>query len=180
MMAKVGIIFGTDTGFTRKVAKLMAKQLGKELVPDKPVNINRTTVDEFLAYDALILGTPTYGEGSLPGIDSGITAGSWAEFLPKLADNELNGKVVALFGFGDQAKYSERFVSAMGLLHDVLIEKGARVIGQWPTDGYEFDHSDAVRDGMFVGLALDDKNQALLTNQRISQWLEQITADLAA
>jgi len=92
-MANVGIIFGTDTGFTRKIAKLMAKQLGKDVVTDKPVNINRTTVDEFLAYDALILGTPTYGEGSLPGIDSGIVAGSWAEFLPKLADNAMSGKV---------------------------------------------------------------------------------------
>ena len=177
-MAKVGIIFGTDTGFTRKAAKLMAKQLGKELVPDKPVNINRTTVDEFLAYDALILGTPTYGEGSLPGVDSGIVAGSWAEFLPNLADNALTGKVVALFGFGDQVKYSERFVSAMGLLHDALIEKGARVVGQWPTDGYEFESSDAIRDDKFVGLALDDKNQAPLTNQRMSQWLEQITPEL--
>jgi len=68
----------------------------------------------------------------------------------------------------------------MGLLYDALIEKGACVVGQWPTDGYEFEHSDAIRDGHFVGLALDDKNQALLTNQRVAQWLEQIIPELMA
>jgi len=178
-MAKVGIIFGTDTGYTRKAAKAMAKQLGKELVADKPVNINRVSVDEFLAYDVLILGTPTYGEGVLPGQNTGIQEGSWTEFLPKLADGSMAGKKVALFGFGDQKKYSDRYVSAMGLLHDALVEKGAEVIGQWSTDGYEFDHSLAVRDGQFVGLALDDKNQAMLTNERIEQWLGQLKPTLA-
>lgn len=173
-MAKVGIIFGTDTGYTRKVAKLMAKQLGKEVVPDKPVNINRVSVDEFLIYDILILGTPTYGEGVLPGKDTGIEAGSWAEFLPQLPDGSMQGKQVALFGFGDQIKYGDRYVSAMGHLHDAMIEKGAEAIGQWSTEGYQFDHSAAVRDGQFVGLALDDKNQGLLTNERVGQWLEQI------
>jgi flavodoxin I len=173
-MAKVGIIFGTETGYTRKTAKLMAKQLGKELVPDKPVNINRISVEEFLAFDKLILGTPTYGEGVLPGMDTGIEAGSWADFLPQLADDALQGKMIALYGFGDQKKYSDRFVNAMGLLHDALVEKGAQVIGHWPTDSYEFQQSLAERDGSFVGLALDDKNQGMLTSERVERWLEQI------
>jgi len=173
-MAKTGIIFGTETGYTRKVAKYMAKQLGKDLVADKPVNINRVSVDEFLGYDTLILGTPTYGEGVLPGKNTGIEAGSWNEFLPQLPAASMQGKKVALFGFGDQAKYSDRYVSAMGHLYDALLEKGAEVVGQWSTEGYTFDHSAAVRDGQFVGLALDDKNQGLMTNARVDQWLQQI------
>lgn len=177
-MAKIGIFFGTDTGYTRKIAKLIGKQLGKALVPDKPININRTTIDDFLCYDVLILGTPTYGEGVLPGVETGIEAGSWAEFLPKLPEQSLKGKTVALFGFGDQKKYSDRYVSAMGVLHDALVEKGAQVIGHWPVDGYEFDHSNAVRDGQFVGLALDDKNQGMLTAERVGQWLEMIQPEI--
>lgn len=173
-MAKVGIIFGTETGYTRKTAKLMAKQLGKELVPDKPVNINRIGVEEFLAFDILILGTPTYGEGVLPGRGTGIESGSWADFLPQLDDGALSGKMVALYGFGDQKRYSDRFSNAMGLLHDALVEKGAQVIGYWPTDGYEFRQSLAEREGSFVGLALDDKNQGMLTQGRVKRWLEQI------
>ena len=89
-------------------------------------------------------------------------------------------KVVALFGFGDQKKYSDRYVSAMGMLYDSLVDKGARVIGQWSTDGYEFEQSGAVREGQFVGLALDDKNQAMLTNDRITEWLELIKPQLIA
>jgi flavodoxin I len=55
-MAKVGIFFGTDTGNTRKVAKNIAKQLGD--VAGKPDNIKNVSVDDLLAYDVLILGSP--------------------------------------------------------------------------------------------------------------------------
>ena len=58
-MNKIGIFFGTDSGTTRLMAKKMAKLLGD--VAAKPININRTSADEMLQYDALILGTPTYG-----------------------------------------------------------------------------------------------------------------------
>ena len=173
-MTKIGIIFGTDSGYTRKTAKLIAKTLGKARVPDKPININRVDLDTFLSYDLLILGTPTYGEGILPGIDTGIDAGSWTEFLPQLPDGALEGKTVALFGFGDQKRYKDSYVSGMGLLYDALKEKGATFIGDWPVDGYEFSNSNAVRDGRFVGLALDDENQGPQTAERVSAWLESL------
>lgn len=82
-MAKVGIFFGTDTGNTRKFAKTIASKLGD--VADKPVNINKASVDDLLAYDVLILGSPTYGEGELPGLSAGHDNESWEEFLPTLA-----------------------------------------------------------------------------------------------
>lgn len=177
-MTKIGIFFGTDTGYTRKTAKWMAKRLGKEYVPDKPLNINRISVEELLGYDALILGTPTYGEGQLPGVDTGIKAGSWAEFMPLLQDRNLHGKVIALFGFGDQKKYGERYVNAMGLLYDAFTALGATIVGDWPLDDYEFTSSHAVRNGRFVGLALDDKNQAMLTEERVTRWLDGIKPQL--
>ena len=63
-MANIGIFFGTDTGKTRKIAKMIHKQLGE--LADAPVNINRTTLDDFMAYPVLLLGTPTLGDGQLP------------------------------------------------------------------------------------------------------------------
>jgi len=172
-MSKVAIVFGTDTGYTRKIAKLVAKKLGADIA-DKPVNINRLSLDQFLAYDALILGTPTYGEGVLPGTSTGIDAGSWAEFLPQLQGHDLSAKTIALYGFGDQLKYPTSYVSAMGDLYQALAEKGAKMIGSWPTQGYTFEHSSAVVDDVFVGLALDEKNQGALTQQRVEQWLEEV------
>jgi len=178
-MEKIGIIFGTDTGYTRKAAKLMARTLGDELA-DRPVNVNRIMVDDFLAYRALILGTPTYGEGRLPGIDSGIATTSWLEFLPQLDGRDLSGKVVALYGFGNQIKYGDHYANGLGELYRAMAGLGATVVGAWSTDGYEFASSAAVVDGRFVGLALDDKNQPMLTGERIDQWLVQIKPDLVA
>ena len=128
-MAKIGIFFGTDTGRTRLIAKQIAKKLG-ELLPglvEAPVNIGRATLEQFLAYDALILGSPTLGDGELPGLSTGLAQPSWEEFLPQLADSYLAGKVVAIFGLGDQKKYPDEFVDAIGIIHDALVVRGARV-----------------------------------------------------
>lgn len=60
-MNRIGMFFGTETGTTRLVAKKMQKKLGDELCA-KPLNVNRITPAEMLAYDALILGTPSYAD----------------------------------------------------------------------------------------------------------------------
>ena len=175
-MAKIGIFFGTDTGRTRLIAKQMAKKLGE--VADAPVNIGRTTLDDFLAYNRLILGSSTLGDGELPGFSTGLSQPSWEEFLPLLADADLSGKTVAVYGLGDQKKYPNEFVDAIGIIHDVLVARGARVIGYWPTTGYEFDNSVAVDGDHFLGLALDQINQPILTEARVDAWLAQIQPEL--
>ena len=175
-MAKIGIFFGTDTGRTRLIAKRIAKKLGD--AADAPVNIGRTTVGEFLAYDALILGSLTLGDGELPGQSTGLVQASWEEFLPLLADSYLAGKVVAIFGLGDQKKYPDEFVDAIGIIHDALVVRGARVVGRWPTAGYDFAASQAVDGDHFLGLALDQHHQPVLTEERIDAWLAQILPEL--
>lgn len=176
-MSKIGIFFGTDTGTTRLIAKKITRALGPDIA-DKPVNVNRTNIVEMLAYDALILGTPTYGEGELPGIATGVKHGSWQEFLPQLEAVDLSGKTIALYGLGDQEKYPNRFANALGQLHAVLAKHGATLIGEWASDGYEFKHSSAVQNGKFVGLVIDHGYQGMLTDKRIQTWLEQIRPDL--
>ena len=117
-MANIGIFFGTDTGKTRKIAKMIHKQLGE--LADAPVNINRTTLDDFMAYPVLLLGTPTLGDGQLPGLEAGCESESWSEFISGLDDASLKGKTVALFGLGDQRGYPDNFVSGMRPLFDAL------------------------------------------------------------
>ena len=175
-MARIGIFFGTDTGRTRLVAKQIAKKLGDAAAT--PVNIGRTTLDDFLAFELLILGSSTLGAGELPGLSTGLSQPSWEEFLPQLADADLAGKVVAIFGLGDQKKYPDEFVDAIGIIHDALVARGARAIGCWPTAGYEFAASQAVDGDHFLGLALDQINQPLLSEERIDRWLAQIRPEL--
>jgi flavodoxin I len=176
-MAKVGIFFGTDTGSTRKVAKQIQQHLGDELAA-KPVNINKVEADDLLAYDYLILGTPTLGEGQLPGMESDCSEESWEEFLPNFDDLDLTGKKVALFGLGDQVNYPDQFVDGLGELYDYVAECGADMVGHWPIDGYDFNESNAVDDDEFLGLVIDKDNQAHLTDERVSIWLEQIKAEM--
>jgi len=175
-MTEIGIYFGTDTGTTRLIAKKLARQLGEAAA--KPVNVNRANVDAFLAHDVLILGTPTYGIDQLPGKSTNIAAGSWEEFLPELDSIDFSGKTIALYGLGDQQKYSERFADSMIHLYRFFSERGATMIGRWPTDGYDFEQSQAVVDGAFVGLVLDQHNQSLLSEERMDRWLEQIESEL--
>ena len=176
-MSKIGIFFGTDTGSTRLVAKKIHGFLVEELA-DKPKNINRTSPAELLQYDALILGTPSYGVGDLPGLAVGCQEANWAEFIPYLDDIDLSGKRVALFGLGHQERYASRFASSLIKLYHVFYGNGASIIGRWNTEGYRFEHSDAIIDGQFVGLVLDQRGQPHLTEERIQTWLAQITPQL--
>jgi flavodoxin I len=172
-MGKIGIFFGTDTGSTRLVAKQIYKQLGSDLA-DKPKNINKTRPEELLQYDALILGTPSYGVGDLPGRAVGCLESSWQEFIPYLDDIDLTGKPVALFGLGNQERYADRFASSLIQLYRVFYGAGANITGRWSTEGYQFKFSDAVIDNEFVGLVLDQRTQPQLSEERIKIWLAQI------
>lgn len=172
-MARIGVFFGTNTGKSRKVAKLIKKRFDDDTMAD-PLNVNRTTPEDFLQYSYLILGTPTLGDGVLPGLSADCENESWEEFLPKLGDADFTGKTIALYGLGDQVGYGEEFLDAMIELHSFFASRGACLVGRWPVDGYEFEHSESVVDGQFVGLALDLDNQSGLTEQRLDGWLKLI------
>lgn len=170
-MATVGIFFGTDTGKTRKAAKQIYAALGQDTVA-KPLNINKASLDDLMAFDCLIVGTPTLGSGQLPGLECDCQEESWAEFIPLLAGANLLGKKVAVFGLGDQVSYGDEFVNGLGELYDAFADTGATMVGdQWSSDGYEFNASNALDDDHFVGLVLDDDNQSDLSADRIAQWV---------
>ncbi|VUC75819.1 flavodoxin FldB [Salmonella sp. NCTC 11881] len=61
-------------------------------------------------YDVLILGIPTW--------DFGEIQEDWEAVWEQLDDLNLEGKIVALYGMGDQLGYGEWFLDALGMLHD--------------------------------------------------------------
>lgn len=177
-MARIGIFFGSSTGNTRKIAKAIKKRFDDDTMAEA-LNVNKATPELVAGYDYLILGTPTLGEGDLPGLDADCQNPSWAEFLPELEGVDFTGKTVALYGLGDQDKYADNFVDALGLLYDFVTARGARVVGAWSTDGYDYMASKAERDGEFVGLVLDQDNQKQLTDDRLERWLRAIAEPFA-
>lgn len=56
--------------------------------------------------------------------------------------------------------------------------EGANILPGVSTEGYTYDDSEAVVDGNFVGLALDNVNEDDLTEGRIDAWLEGIKPSL--
>ncbi len=104
---------------------------------------------------------------SRPGILA--KSGRLGTIWDQLDDLNLEGKIVALYGLGDQLGYGEWFLDALGMLHDKLSTKGVKFVGYWPTEGYEFTSpKPVIADGqLFVGLALDETNQYDLSDERI-------------
>lgn len=172
-MNKIGLFFGTETGTTRLIAKKMQKILGDD-VADKPVNVNRITPEQMLQYDALILGTPSYGVGEIPGRSAGCLESNWEEFLSQMDQPDFSGKRIAFFGLGAQERYAERFASSLFRLYSYFKDHGAEIVGDWSTDGYTFEQSASVVDGRFVGLIIDQRTQGMHTDERITTWLTQV------
>ena len=167
-MAKIGLYYDTDTGNTRKVAKMINKLFDEGDLDLK--NITKLEPADFDQYTAFILGTPTLGEGELPD--------NWAEFLPKLDDMNFSGKTIAMFGLGDQEEYGHEFVDGLGILYEKFESLGASFIGFWPLEGYEYSFSAGEVDDQFVGLVIDQDNQSDLTKERVTKWVEQVKSAL--
>ena len=159
-MSKTVVIFGSSTGTCEGIAEKIGAKLGAEVVNVQDLN------DDVLAADNLLLGTSTWGAGELQD--------DWYDGVDTIKGADLSGKTVAIFGCGDSASYSDTFCGAMKELYDAAKESGANVIGEVSTDGYTFDDSDAIVDGKFVGLALDDINEDDKTDERIDAWLERL------
>ena len=158
---KIGIYYGSTTGNAQSAAEAIRDAFAGEEVACE--SIADAQPDYLAGYDLLILGSSTWGDGELQD--------DWISFLPKMDAIDLTGRKVALFGMGDQSGWADTYADAMGILYDKVIERGATVIGSWPTDGYEHSDSQAVRDGRFVGLALDDANQSGESTGRIAAWV---------
>jgi flavodoxin I len=166
----IGLIYGSSTGCTRAAARRIRAELGPECVRSCH-DVRACGQSAFAARDLLIIGASTWSVGELQQ--------DWDRVVPHLEGLELEGKRIALFGLGDQRNYPETFVDGMGLLYDKLDALGACLdLGAWATDGYSFQSSRAVRDGRFVGLALDDENQSKLTASRIRKWCGQLRRQL--
>ncbi len=161
---RVTVIYGTDGGNTRSVAEQIASQAG-----GKVVEISSASNSDFEDCDLLILGTPTCGYGDLQS--------DWGNRLGVLAEANLTGRKVALFGLGDQITYADTFADAMGVLYEELMERGVVVIGSTSTEDYDFYSSRAVRDDLFVGLVLDEDIQPDKTEERIATWVASLKMD---
>ncbi|MBX3062150.1 MAG: flavodoxin [Anaerolineae bacterium] len=168
---RVGLFYGSSSGVTEYIAeKVQAAWSAAGMQPITAVNIG--TVKDLgllLDYDYLLLGVPTWNIGQLQD--------DWDILFPQLDRLDFSGKHIAMFGIGDQQNYAENFLDALGILGNKLIERGATLVGYWNDGKYEFTASRGYVDGKFMGLGIDEEQQAALTAQRIQQWIAQVATE---
>jgi len=173
----IAIFYGSTTCYTEMTAEKLKVLLESD--PALPVNssvslhnIKQQPLQQMQDYDVLILGISTWDFGELQE--------DWEAHWDEIGGVNLSGKIVAIYGMGDQIGYTEWFVDAMGMLSDAIADQPCHRIGFWSTEGYQFDKSKAVTaDGeWFVGLALDEENQYDQTDLRLLQWSAQLIAEI--
>ncbi|WP_372936753.1 flavodoxin [Mariniphaga sediminis] len=164
MNKKTAIVYSFHTQKSKKVSEKVIEAWGKTGI--EAVNAEELSKDVLEKYDNFILSAPTWFDGELPNY--------WDEFVPVLEEMDLKGKKFAIFGLGDQKGYPENFCDAIGILAEIIEECGGNVVGHTSVEGYTFESSRALRGDEFVGLPIDQENQARMTAGRIKNWLEQL------
>ncbi|NES92211.1 MULTISPECIES: flavodoxin FldA [Okeania] len=167
-MSNIGLFVGSTTGKTESAAEMVQEEFGGDDVVTIH-NMNEVNTEDFDGYQNIIIASPTWNIGELQS--------DWEGFFDELDNIDFNGKTVAYFGTGDQIGYADNFQDAMGILEEKISSLGGTTVGYWSTDGYEHTESKAVKNGKFVGLALDEDNQAELTEERVKKWVAQLKID---
>lgn len=171
LLADGAVYFGSSLGRVESVAKAIATKLG---IP--------TLVD---LYDSPLAGAEStrFVILAMSTWYDGILQDDWREHEDELAKLDWSGATVAMVCLGDQYGYPRTFVDALGIVWDAIEPRGATLIGRWDprTDpaGYDFRASRGLRGDRFLGLVIDEDNQAAATEARINLWCDQIRRELA-
>ncbi|MDO4704153.1 flavodoxin FldA [Tannerella sp.] len=160
-MGKTAIIYGSTTGTTEDIAGRIASQMN--IASEDVYEVAKVTAADVAQYDMLLLGCSTWGAGDLQD--------DWYDGLETLKQADLAGKKIGLFGAGDSSSYSDTFCSALGVIYEGLKSSGATFVGQVDPSEYTFDSSEAVVDGQFIGLPIDEENEPNKTDDRIGRWV---------
>jgi len=168
-MSKIGLFFGPLKGSVQRVAEMVKVAFGEQNIEMIPVNNADAT--DLEKYDKIIFGISTVGQETW---DQDFSNNDWSKFFPNISKIDYSGKTVAIFGLGDHITYSSYFVNALGALAKELMENGATLVGQVDPASYEFDDSEALIDGKFIGLPIDEDFQPELTDERVTNWVNSI------
>ncbi len=161
-MNKIVILYGSSGGNAASVARQV-----QDLFDGNAdiFNVMDITLKEVKDYSYYVIGTSTTGIGDLQD--------DWEGFLPSFARMDFSGKKVAIFALGDSASYSTSFAESMKVVYDEMHDK-VQIVGQVPDEGYTYDDSTAVSNGMWVGLPIDEDNEYDLTQERLAKWVEML------
>ena len=165
-MKKIGLFWGSTTGNQEEVSELLKEYMEAEGYEVDSYDIRSTDLSKMLEYSNLIIGCPTWNIGELQE--------DWEEVYLEYRKLDFSNITGAFFGAGDQISYSFNYLDAVGLLAKPFVENGGKLVGKLPTEGYEFDESEALEGDELLGLGIDNDNEEELTEERLVNWVELI------
>ncbi|WP_251621029.1 flavodoxin [Odoribacter lunatus] len=168
----IGLFYAPTGGSVHKVAKRIKQKIKNRKVDMR--YLQDVKAEQFLHYKYIIIVSSTLGQ------DAWQNKGKdeWAAFMPEIRKLSLNGHLIALVGLGNYVLYPGNFADGLRSLANTFKERGATLIGATPADDYSFTSSQAVKDNMFVGLPIDEDNEADKTDARIEKWLSMILPEM--
>ena len=161
-MKQIGMIYGSDGGYTQNVCQRLAEYFGVERID--MIEVVDTSVEQISSYDFLIFASSTWHDGHLQD--------DWNDFSQKLDEVDFSNKTIALLSLGDQDGYGSTFCDSLGCFYEKV--KAGKIVGSTSTNGYDFEESTGVMDGEFIGLCIDEDNQDDMTDERLKNWYEDI------
>lgn len=119
-MANIIILFASLTGNTELIAENLAGDLTdkKHIVDIKTFDYDPLSIEEVSEYDAILVGTYTWDDGSLPY--------ELEDFYDELEEIDLTDKVFGVFGSADS--FYEIYGGAIDLIGDRATDLGAKVL----------------------------------------------------
>ncbi|MDY0408972.1 flavodoxin domain-containing protein [Virgibacillus soli] len=119
-MGRYLMLYASTTGNTELMAEAMIsflKDRGQEVIV-KTFDFDPISVEEILDYHAVLIGTYTWDDGSLPY--------EVEDFYEELEDVDIRSQTFAVFGSGDT--FYEFFGGAVDLFYERIHELGGRLL----------------------------------------------------
>lgn len=119
-MSKILVLYASTTGNTELMAEAIADQLiyRQHEVIIKTFDFDPIYVDDLAEYDAVVVGTHTWDDGSLPY--------EVEDFYDELEDVDITDQFFAVFGSADS--FYEYYGGAIDLMGDRIQELGAQLL----------------------------------------------------
>ncbi|GAF15450.1 flavodoxin [Bacillus sp. JCM 19046] len=115
---RVCIVFASMSGNTEDIAVLIKRELETNLFQVDLEEMDGYSASEILAYDAVLIGSYTWGDGDLPY--------EAEDFDEELAELQLNGMLAGVFGSGDRVYPS--YCEAVHIFEKSLSKCGATIV----------------------------------------------------
>jgi len=172
-MSKTAVFYSPVGGNVNNVANMLGEMIGKDKADIIPVK--EVASEDLDKYQQIILVGSTVGTDHWK---NEIIVDEWPEFFRKSKETGYENKKVAIVGLGNCVLYPEHFADGMAVLYEEIKKQNGEVLGKVNAEGYDFTDSESLdEDGFFCGLALDEDNEAELTEERLEKWISQLKPD---